>query len=335
MPPRTSLSVIIPACQAEASLARTLSALARSSTSPAETIVVDDGSTDRTVTVATEAGATVVRTQNGPRGPAAARNLGARRASGDVLVFLDADVAVHPDSLTRIAAAFDEDADLAALFGSYDDAPADPGTVSQYRNLLHHFVHQRGQRNASTFWAGCGAIRREVFLGVGGFDERYRRASVEDIELGGRLTAGGRRIELRPDIQATHLKRWTFAATVRSDIVDRAVPWTRLILRQGRLPRDLNTSPRGRASAVAAWIGVVAAAAAIVDGRALWLTAASLLTVGLLNAGLYALFWRRRGAAVAIAGAGLHLLYLLYSSAVFVSVTLVARAGRHDDCADE
>ena len=57
--------------------------------------------------------------------------------------------------------------------------------VSQYRNLLHHFVHQHGHAEASTFWAGCGAIRRAAFDAVGGFDAaRFPRPSIEDIELG-------------------------------------------------------------------------------------------------------------------------------------------------------
>ena len=55
-----------------------------------------------------------------------------------------------------------EEPGIAAVFGSYDDEPGAPNLVSQYRNLLHHFVHQTGRTEASTFWTGCGAVRRDA-----------------------------------------------------------------------------------------------------------------------------------------------------------------------------
>src|SRR5690606_27163359 len=101
-------------------------------------------------------------------GPARARNRGVQQAQGEIVVFLDADVCAHPDTLAR----FDEhfrDSAAAAVMGSYDDSPADPSFVSQFKNLFHHFVHQHSRSEAWTFWAGCGAIRRDIFLASGGF----------------------------------------------------------------------------------------------------------------------------------------------------------------------
>ena len=87
------------------------------------------------------------------------------------------------DALARIRAAFADDPGLTAVFGSYDDAPPG-GTVAAFRNLLHHHVHHRGAGPASTFWSGLGAIRRDAFLAVGGFDgERFPHPSVEDVDL--------------------------------------------------------------------------------------------------------------------------------------------------------
>src|SRR5947207_1321887 len=83
---------------------------------------------------------------------------------------------------------------LTALIGSYDESPLSAGFVSQYRNLLHCYTHQNGRREASTFWAGCGAMRRDRFVHHAGFDERYRYPSIEDIELGVRLRQAGERI---------------------------------------------------------------------------------------------------------------------------------------------
>jgi GT2 family glycosyltransferase len=255
------LSVVVPVRNAPGHLRACLASLAASTFADREVLVVDDASTDETAQVAHEAGARVIR-QERQGGPAAARNRGAREAQGEHLVFVDADVCVHPDTLEKMAGALTAEPELAAVFGSYDTHPASPAFVSEYKNLSHHFVHQEGREEASTFWAGCGAIRRAVFLEAGGFDERYVRPCIEDIELGARLVRAGRRIRLRRDVLATHLKRWTLKGLVRSDIWDRGAPWTELMLRERALPDDLNLRTQQRASAALAWMLLVSLAVA-------------------------------------------------------------------------
>jgi len=152
--------------------------------------VVDDGSTDHTVKVATEYGVQVVRLERNC-GPATARNLGAEVAQGEYLLFIDADVGVHPETLGAVVDSLARDPTIAAVFGSYDSEPGASNFLSQYRNLFHHFVHQEGRAEASTFWAGCGAIRRSVFAAIEGFDPRFTRPSIEDIEMGSRLRKAG------------------------------------------------------------------------------------------------------------------------------------------------
>src|SRR5438093_12125542 len=170
-PRRPSLSVVVPVRNGGRDFERCLQRLRDSLLTDFELIVVDDGSTDDSAELARRAGAIVVRNPT-PQGPAAARNLGARAATAPRIFFLDADVAVHPETLGRALVRFETDPGLSALFGSYDDDPAAPGLVSQYRNLLHHFVHQHGVfvdeiRPAHTFGTACGTIRRVVLLGFG------------------------------------------------------------------------------------------------------------------------------------------------------------------------
>lgn len=264
-------------------------------------------------------------------GPAAARNLAAREARGEILLFVDADVQVHPDAIDRIRERFAADRDLAAVFGSYDDTPAAPGLVSRFRNLLHHHTHNSHPGPASTFWAGCGAVRRDRFLALGGFDaETYRKPCIEDIEFGLRLHDEGGRILLDPTIEGTHHKCWSLGLMVRTDIHQRAIPWSQLLLSRRQVPATLNLSTSARLSAglslllpgalllsltnpmVQPW-----ALLALVGGLTLWL---------LLNRAFLALLWRQGGLRLAAAGTGLLMLYLLYSSLSFAAVSLTAMA---------
>ena len=109
--------------------------------------------------MARQHGATVITTP-GPAGPAKARNVGARAAIGDLLLFVDADVVVEPNTVDVVQSLFAADPKLDAVIGSYDDAPGQTNFVSQYRNLMHHYVHQHASAEATTFWGACGAIRR-------------------------------------------------------------------------------------------------------------------------------------------------------------------------------
>lgn len=310
------VSVIIPVHNGAATLRRCLDALRKSEFHDYECIVVDDASTDDTATVARSGAATVIRLER-RGGPARARNHGAARAHGEVLVFLDSDVCVHADTLRRLDDCLRQSIQTAAVFGSYDDAPADPHFVSQYKNLLHHYVHHRSRRDAWTFWAGCGAIRREVFLQMGGFDESYTRPSVEDIELGLRLRAHNRHVALDPAIQVTHLKRWSMASLLRADLFDRAIPWLLLMLRHRIVRHDLNVTVPDRASAALVWIATLTLAALLIARAAplpLVIAVLAACTAGLcvLNLDLYRFFTRTRGLWFAVRALPLHWLYFWY-----------------------
>jgi hypothetical protein len=172
-------------------------------------------------------------------------------ARGGILLFVDADVVVPPDALARIAARFSEDPARDAVIGSYDQDPASPDLLSQYRNLLHCYTHQRGQARTCGFWTGCGAMRTAVFRLCGGFDETHTRPRIEDVELGTRLRHAGRQVWLDKGLQVKHLKRLRFWTVMRTDLVDRAIPWTLLILRSNQMPADLNLQCGQRFSVLA------------------------------------------------------------------------------------
>ncbi len=252
-------------------------------------------------------------------GPARARNLGARKASGEILIFIDTDVAVHPDAIERVAARFDRDPDLDAVMGAYDDSPADPGSVSQFKNLLHSFVHRNGNPQAFSFWCGCGAVKRRVFLEHGGLDESYKRPAIEDIEFGYRLWKSGGKLALDPEIRCKHLKGWDLWGLVQTDVFQRGIPWTELILRTRHFPDNLNLGWSQRISValsgllvllcgLTAWQAISVPrpvpVAACVSG-----CGAILALIVILNRGFYAFVASRHGWSFLVAAIPLHMFY--------------------------
>jgi glycosyltransferase involved in cell wall biosynthesis len=323
------ISVIVPVRDGGPTLGRALDAILSNDRHLYELIVVDDGSTDDTREIAAAAGAKVVQNPRS-RGPAAARNTGVEHARGDIVLFVDADVEVQPTTIERILARFDANPDLAALFGSYDDEPAADNFVSQYKNLLHHFIHQTAEARSGSFWAGCGAVRRRVFLAVGGFHERlYQRPATEDIELGLRLWNGGFMVQLAADIQVKHLKAWTGYSMVKSDIVDRAYPWSKLLLEQRSLPNDLNLRWSHRLSAVlVALLAVTLTFLALGHRRFYFVPATPVAAVTAvllflpiipLNREFYAFLIRTRGWLFVARAIPLHVFYYFYSGVTFVA----------------
>ncbi len=298
------LQVVIPATDNPATLGRCLAALARSTEPHAVEVVSDPPGS----------------------GPAAARNAGVARTSGEIVVFVDADVEVHADALRRLREALEREPGLAAVFGAYDDRPAANAVVSRFRNLLHHHVHARAGGPATTFWAGLGAIRREAFDDIGGFDAwRYPAPCIEDIELGMRLHAAGRRIVLDPAVRGTHLKRWTLRSMLRTDLAARGAPWVALRLERGGAGGGaLNLAWGQRLATGAALVGTAAA----LSGRGR-LALAALAAMVAPNASFYVLLARLGGPRLALGGVPLHLLHHLTAAAsVPAGVLLWARRPR-------
>jgi glycosyltransferase involved in cell wall biosynthesis len=275
-----------------------------------ECFLVDDASTDETAQIAKLYGISVLALES-RGGPAAARNLGTRHAAGDVLVFLDSDVVPHAGLLGQIREQLQQSPDVSALIGSYDTKPADQSTVSRFRNLLHCYTHHRGNQDASTFWAGCGAIRHSAFIRIGGFDAlQFAEPSIEDIELGWRLKRSGGRIRLDPALLVQHQKVWRLGSMLRTDLVHRAIPWSKLLLESGQMPLDLNLkmSQRisGAATAVAFLLLLLIPWAPLTAGFS---AVALFLTVIALNAPFYRFLASCGGWWFAVRSMPLHALY--------------------------
>ena len=326
------LSVIVPVYNAAKTLQQCLEALFQNPLKESEVIVVDDHSNDESVKIAEQFNVQLIKNER-RKGPAAARNFGASHSHGEILFFVDSDVCVSKRAVEDVLRSFDEDSELAAVFGSYDTEPSSQNFLSQYKNLFHHYVHQNSKEEAVTFWAGCGAIRNDVFDSVGGFNEKdYPNPSIEDIELGLRLWKHHHRVRLEKTLQAKHLKHWTWSSLLKADIFYRAYPWSRLIVQNGALPNHLNLQTSHRISAVlvallTSLIFFVAIGYHWLDRFYLSCLLCSILIVFavliILNRDLYLFFLKHRGPFFAFLTIPWHLFYYLYSGITFAACWLL------------
>ena len=210
----------------------------------------------------------------------------------------------------------------AAVFGAYDEFPAAINFLSQYKNLAHRHHHVRSGRERETFFAGCGAVRAAAFRAVGGFDaKRYPKPSIEDIELGVRLRQRGFTIRLEPDLQARHLKAWDFADMVRTDILQRTVPYVRL-LGDHRVPDALRLSYVEWVRVAVAWALLVTALAFGMGFVSWWIPLGLLAAAIGLNLNLATLFYRANGAWFALRAIVFHQFHYAYTSAAYLACRL-------------
>ena len=202
-PSPSRVSIIIPARNAAGTIEACLSAVL-SQNSPAESrevIVVDDGSTDETLS---RVQSFPVRILTQARlGPAAARNRGALAANYPLLLFTDADCAPAPDWQIRLSAPF-HDPEVVAAKGSYRTRQTEP--LARFVQLEYEEKYARLTRQVTIDFIDtyCAAYRRDVFLEAGGFDESFPSASVEDQELSFRLASQKLRMVFAPDALVYH-----------------------------------------------------------------------------------------------------------------------------------
>jgi glycosyltransferase involved in cell wall biosynthesis len=298
------ISVIIPVYNGEEHLAACIQSVLASGTERLEVIVVDDGSSDESAAVARRFPVKVL-VLAGNRGSGAARNTGARSATGDVLFFLDSDVVISGGFVERGVKELEAHVDVGAVFASYQWDSIPGNLCSRYKNLVHHYTHQTASREAITFCGGFGFVRTGLFAAMGGFDESLRW--LEDIDFGYRMHRAGQRILLCKDLQAAHSKRYTLYGLLRSDLVGRAIPWTVLMFRHRIFRLHLNVT-YGQIACVPL---ACALPFSLLSPPVFVLL---ILCFCWLNRGLLGLAARSRGIPFALAVAGLHWLALCVSA---------------------
>ena len=203
-------SVIIPAYNSEATLARAIGSVLAQSYPAQEIIVVDDGSTDGTPDVVARFGKNLRYIRQDNAGVSSARNHGAQAASGDWLAFLDADDWYYPDRIRLHAEWIQEDSTVDFLTGDYDyrdDAGKLLGnSMSQHGSGLMMLSKSAGSARAVMDQANeiqayvadhfgdthTLSVPRSIFLDLGGYPLVYKVC--EDVHFLIRLVSRSHRI---------------------------------------------------------------------------------------------------------------------------------------------
>jgi GT2 family glycosyltransferase len=320
----TSISIIIPTHRTGGPLNHCLQSVIDFGAGVKEVILVSDGISSTLIefNLSTIPGLRLEALKEN-KGPAYARNHGARLAESDILLFLDSDVELLPDTIENVKRHFERPDAAAAIIGSYDAYPGETGLLSRYRNLLHHFTHQTSGEQVPTFWGACGAIRKDVFEQTGGFDTSYDQASIEDIEFGYRLSDQGYRICLDKRLQVKHLKSWTLKSMIKTDINLRARPWTRLLHQRKKLgSKELNLNTEERLATAFLLLGLTSLITSFFWQEALIPTLVLLISLAVVKSKIYRFFTSKFKVAQLPIVILLHWLYLLCAFTGFVLGTL-------------
>ncbi|SNS87040.1 Glycosyltransferase, GT2 family [Streptosporangium subroseum] len=309
--PRPLVTVIVPNHNYATSLELCLLAMQAQTYQPIELIVVDDCSTDDSVAVARRLGVRVVSTEHN-LGVAGARNLGTAHASGEILVFVDSDVAAYPDAVEVAVAMLAADPRLGAVCSIHDPEPLiRDSRVEEYRALQYYYWTASSEGPISFLFPALVAMPRHVFNDVGLFNTRLRET--EEVDYGHRLTQRYGMV-------------LTTAVRSRHDHDDKLLKLLRKLFRRGRarvplyaqrkrFARGFETSNRAGGS-LAALAAVVTAPAVLLGPAGAALPLLALAVSILADLGMYRFVLRRRGP-----------LFLLYYGAVHFVVNVTIAAG--------
>lgn len=295
---RLDISVIIPIRDGNETLKRCLSSLKASSLPPTEVIVVDDYSKEDCSEIVKSFGFKWMRMDK-PREAENARNKGAESSTGDILVFTDCDMVIHPDALEKIHQHFCKD-HYAAISGVCSPESQDRSMASRYKHLWMYYSYVNSPKDFDFWISSIGAVKRDIFFGLKGFGTIFQtKYGGGDLEFGRRLKLAGQKICLDTKIQGTHLKRFTLWSLLRNDY-SRGKGWFRFAVRNRLLPyvlkklRIANIYPAFIISVILSLIFFLSLLLLPFWNISLYLIVSSLLAYSMINYPLFR-FFRKRG----------------------------------------
>ncbi len=248
------ISIIIPTYNSERFMPNLLDSIFKTDVEDMEVIIVDDCSTDNTVKIAKEYPVRVLQLEANS-GPAKARNRGVKEAKGDIIFFLDADVIVMDGTVKEAKGYFDNNPSSNCVIGICTKEPLNKGFVPRYMALFE-YIHLKGSEadKVSVFSPRCGAVRKDFFEKIGGYNETYRGADVEDFELARRINKGDDIILNRRMIVKHQFANFKQAIRI---YFRRAVMWVHLFIKEKRFDNAGPSVPSNGIAAICAFSSFV------------------------------------------------------------------------------
>lgn len=212
----SEISLIIPAYNAADHMRACLDAATSQDHFDYEVIVVDDCSIDGTADLASRYDVQVVNLPENV-GAAAARNAGVAVAKADYLVFIDSDVVLPPDGLTRMKKSHDIRPEMSFIVAAYSENSAHLGMVSDYKNLDLVYRGSSSSPYKKYACSYCMSLYKDAYVSAGGFNEHLTGAATEDIDFGLRVCRGERLSYNDRSIVVDHLKRYTLYEMLKTN----------------------------------------------------------------------------------------------------------------------
>ena len=197
------ISIIIPVYNSSLTLKECLEAIFNSNFKNFEVIVISDNSTDNSVGIAKQYQCKIIELPEN-KGPAFARNEGAKISEGDILLFVDSDVIIKKDALNYLSEKFLQN-EIDAIQGIYSHEPTYKSIITQYQMSYNcYYIWPENKKYASTLSTCCFAIRKKIFLNLKGFNVNFKRPSAEDEEFGYFLIDKGYKILILRELNVEH-----------------------------------------------------------------------------------------------------------------------------------
>ncbi|MGQ9706915.1 MAG: glycosyltransferase family 2 protein [bacterium] len=212
----TKISVIIPVGNGSIYLNEVLKAISEQIHKPYEIIIVNDRVSDNSLEPLKDISLPnkVVETTKERFGVSSARNIGVETTKGNIIIFIDSDVLVPPDALSRIAKAIEK---YDGAIGVQSKDCGFDNISSRYKNQWMRWTYLRLKNPISLFYTSFACIKRPAFIKSGGFDERYRSPSIEDTAFGNKLSQLDFKIYIDKQLEYIHKRRYNLFDILRTD----------------------------------------------------------------------------------------------------------------------
>ena len=202
--------MVVPAYNSEHTIKECLQAVRNSVYKDYELIVVDCNSTDGTAAAAGQYADRVIKLTGGGR--IAARQAGINAAKGRIVVNIDSDVLVQPDTFSGLSAYFEGHHDVDVVTGLLSKECRDSGFFSRYKNLYMNYIFRRLPERVTFIYGSIYAARKEALVAS---DPLVKIA--DDTALGQQLVSSGRQIAFLRGMEVVHLKKYNIFSFLKND----------------------------------------------------------------------------------------------------------------------